>query len=181
MDLIRTYGRGSSSSSDDDVNENKKQQKQKQRSRGSARSVYLLTYERKNLNLFPTRKKFVDAILEAINWTAINYGKRKWQCPAVQWWVCCKKFSCYRMALKLTAPIRCNCIQTYLKEKYKIKVVFSSKHYNYYSAHESVCKMNKFVLRSQNHPSLKDLDCYARWKKSYTDNYQKIKNKDGGD
>ena len=171
MELIRTYRSNSYSGDDDDhdrENSNGKEQQgheqeqEQEQEQRLTRSVYLLTYERTKLNLFPTRKSFAEAVLDGFNHTATRHGKKTLRRPTVEWWVCSRDSHEYCIALKLSAPVQCFYVQRYLAEHFKIKVVFSHKHLNYYSAYEIVSSKDKNIVCSKKHPDLCELDCIAR-------------------
>ena len=171
MELIRTYRSNSYSGDDDDhdrENSNGKEQQgheqeqEQEQEQRLTRSVYLLTYERTKLNLFPTRKSFAEAVLDGFTHTATRHGKKTLRRPTVEWWVCSRDSHEYCIALKLSAPVQCFYVQRYLAEHFKIKVVFSHKHLNYYSAYEIVSSKDKNIVCSKKHPDLCELDCIAR-------------------
>ena len=92
----------------------------------SVRKVYLITYSHVNRELFPTRRSFVDAVLQSLN-----------DCNVVQW--CCsleQHISAgvhYHIAIKLDRNKRWISSKRFLVERCGISVHFSEIHTNYYS------------------------------------------------
>lgn len=125
------------------------------------RMVYVITYSRADIDLFPTKKCFADAVLQA--WTACGY--------AVQHWVVCveehsteltalesttnRPFH-YHMALKLQRRGRWIQVRKYLDDEFGIKVNFSDHHNTYYSGYRYVTKEDEEPLFSEPHPDLRN-------------------------
>ena len=93
----------------------------------SVRKVYLITYSQVDKELFPTRRSFVDVVLQSFN-----------DANVVQW--CCsleQHISAgvhYHMAIKLDRNKRWISSKRLLQESCGISVHFSEIHSNYYSA-----------------------------------------------
>ena len=118
-------------------------------SNNATRQVYLLTYSQANLANFPTRRSFIDAVLDSFAQTP----------STVIHWVCAKEAHAnggthYHVAIKLDRVQRWLRVRRYLESQYYIRVNFSSIHCNYYSAWKYVTKEDKDPLQSENHPVL---------------------------
>ena len=113
----------------------------------SVRKVYLITYSQVDKELFPTRRSFVDVVLQSFN-----------DANVVQW--CCsleQHISAgvhYHMAIKLDRNKRWISSKRFLQESCGISVHFSEIHSNYYSAWKYVTKEDKYSIQSLNHPDL---------------------------
>ena len=113
----------------------------------SVRKVYLITYSQVDEELFPTRRSFVDAVLQSFN-----------DCNVVQW--CCsleQHISAgvhYHVAIKLDRNKRWISSKRFLLERRGISVHFSEIHANYYSAWKYVTKEDKYYIESLDHPDL---------------------------
>lgn len=113
----------------------------------SVRKVYLITYSQVDKELFPTRRSFVDAVVQSFNDSNV-----------VQW--CCsleQHISTgihYHMAIKLDRNKRWISSKRFLLESYGISVHFSEIHHNYYSAWKYVTKEDKRYIESKDHPDL---------------------------
>ena len=113
----------------------------------SVRKVYLITYSQVEKELFPTRRSFVDAVVQSFNKSNV-----------VQW--CCsleQHISTgihYHMAIKLDRNKRWISSKRFLLESYGISVHFSEIHHNYYSAWKYVTKEDKRYIESKDHPDL---------------------------
>ena len=113
----------------------------------SVREVYLITYSQVDKELFPTRRSFVDVVLQSFN-----------DANVVQW--CCsleQHISAgvhYHMAIKLDRNKRWISSKRFLQESCGISVHFSEIHSNYYSAWKYVTKEDKYYIQSLDHPDL---------------------------
>jgi len=117
----------------------------------TVRQVYLLTYSQANLQRFPTRKSFADAVMNSFEERPAN----------IMHWVCSREQHQngghhYHMALKLDRAQRWLSVKCTLEEDYGIVVHFSSIHYNYYSAWKYVTKADEEFIESDNHPDLRN-------------------------
>lgn len=117
------------------------------------RRSYLITYSQAELEKFPTRESFATAIVEAF------VSQRSTSQP--QHWACCIEKHAdegfhYHMALKLTGPKKWLESKRALQRKYGIAVHFSD-HEGYYSAYKYICKYDKNVYHSPNHPNLDEV------------------------
>ncbi len=128
----------------------------------SQRQVYLITYSRADLILFPSREVFADAILDA--WTKVS------KCNVLHWVVAREKHQVqdgnptrfqsdfhYHMALKLEKKSRWLRVRNYVETTSGIKINFSDHHANYYSAYKYVTKEDENSLHSPDHPVLTDV------------------------
>ena len=115
-----------------------------------ARVVYLITYSRADMTIFPTKGEFATSVVEIF-----NEGKVK-----VESWVCCLESHKvegvhYHLAVKLTRPRRWKAIKMKIQEKYGISVHFSSRHDQYFDAWFYVTKHDREYTESDNHPDFK--------------------------
>ena len=115
----------------------------------AVRQVYLVTYSQANLEQFPTRRSFAEAVVGSFHSSTTR----------VMHWVCSRESHRnggfhYHMALKLDRCRRWLCSKKFLKEQHSISVHFSDLHYNYYSAWKYVTKEDEHVLESNDHPDL---------------------------
>lgn len=135
MDLIGTYVSSSSDNATEEIG------------RRDVRQVYLVTYSQADINKFPTRQSFAEAV---------NASFRAPSAEVLQW--CCSKEPRkssgvhYRLCLKLNKMQRWLPAKRYLKEHFNISVHFSSAHSNYYTAWKYVTKKDEHVVQSENHP-----------------------------
>ena len=115
----------------------------------AVRHAYLVTYSQANLEQFPTRRSFAEAVVGSFHSSNTR----------VMHWVCSRESHRdggfhYHMALKLDRCRRWLCSKKFLKEQHSISVHFSDLHYNYYSAWKYVTKEDEHVLESNDHPDL---------------------------
>ena len=113
------------------------------------RQVYLVTYSQSNLDKFPTRKSFAEAVVCSFKETNAEVFQ----------WACCRESHengghHYHLAIKLDKCRRWLPSKKYLKRRHDISVHFSSLHHNYYSAWKYVIKEDQEFLQSDNHPDL---------------------------
>ena len=150
MELIKGYESGSCSVDDEVVSEDDipacKDQELRER---AVRKVYLITYSQVELERFPTRQSFVDAVLYSF-----------YDTPAeIVQWCCCQEQHAnsgvhYHMAIKLDRNQRWLSSKRNLLERCGISVHFSSIHRNYYSAWQYVTKEDEEFIESVSHPDL---------------------------
>ena len=147
MDMIKEYESDSPTSEENDDNFVLESRELDAR---SVRKVYLITYSQVNKELFPTRRSFVDAVLQSFN-----------DCNVVQW--CCsleQHISAgvhYHMAIKLDRNKRWFSSKRFLLERCGISVHFSEIHTNYYSAWKYVTKEDRHYIQSLDHPDLTNI------------------------
>ena len=114
---------------------------------------YLVTYSQANLDLFPTRKSFGEAVVSAFN--------DGWSLTKVQHWACAlepheEEGYHYHCSLKLTGVKKWPRAVKVLHGKYQINVDISSKGLAYVYAYRYVCKVDEHVYSSQGHPELEE-------------------------
>ena len=117
------------------------------------RRCYLITYSQADLQKFPTKQSFADAVVEAFT------SERSQSSP--QHWACCiekhqQQGFHYHLAIKLSAPKRWLGCKKALERKHGIQVHFSD-HEGYYSAYKYICKFDQDVFHSANHPNLQEI------------------------
>lgn len=116
----------------------------------SVRQVYLVTYSQADLERFPTRRSFADAILEAFN-SSTNVVILQWVCSA-------EKHrdggTHYHMAIKMDRCQRWLPIRDCIESSFGINVNFSNRHVNYFTAYAYVTKEDRSPVLSENHPDL---------------------------
>lgn len=110
---------------------------------------YLLTYSRADLDLFPTRRSFGEAVEEEFN-AGSSVVK-------VDYWACCLESHAdggyhYHCSVKLTGAKKWLGVRNRLSLKYNIQVNFSDKHDYYLSSYRYVCKSDPHVEHSAGHP-----------------------------
>ena len=145
MELLSQYTSNSSSESPDSSDKDSETAK--------VRSVYLLTYSRADLRIFPERKSFADAVCEAV----LNCEGPK--AKIVQWSCCQERHKKgggkhLHMAIKLNRINRWLPIRGYLKNKWSIYIHFSNRHVNYYTAWLYTTKEDRNYIQSPDHPDL---------------------------
>ena len=118
-----------------------------------AQSIYLITYSQANEEIVPNRESFVQLVLDSF-----DDADPLTRCEIVQW-VCSQERHRdggihYHMAVKLNARRRWLKIRNYLDEPHRVKVNFSARHSNYYSACQYTTKEDESYLQSDNHPDL---------------------------
>ena len=106
------------------------------------RQVYLLTYSRANLSVFPTRDSFASAVVNAFETTTVA--------KVLHWVVSVEQHndvsseqehgSHYHMAVKLSGKTRWANVRSFLDNEYQIQVNFSAFHSTYYSAYRYTVK-----------------------------------------
>ena len=100
------------------------------------RRSYLVTYSKANLEKFPTRESFAEAVVETF------VSKRS--CSKPQHWACCIEKHAdgdnhYHLAMKLTDPKKWLESKRAIQQKFEIVVNFSD-HGGYYSVYKYICK-----------------------------------------
>ena len=117
------------------------------------RRVYLLTYSQADINTFPTRKSFAQAVVCAFS--GVNNHVIQWCCsqePHVRAGVH------YHMCVKLRKCQRWLPVKKALNKSYGISVHFSDIHANYYTAWRYVTKQDESPEESDGHPNLTSSD-----------------------
>ena len=99
------------------------------------------------------RESFLQLVLDSF-----DNAEPLTRCEIVQW-VCSQERHGdggihYHMAVKLNARRRWLKIRNYLDERHGVKVNFSARHSNYYSAWQYTTKEDESYLQSDNHPDL---------------------------
>ena len=110
------------------------------------RRVYLITYSRANLEIVPTRETFARIILDKFENAVVN-------------WVCSQEGRVrggvhYHMAVKQSAQRCWLPMPNYIDQVYGVKVNFSVRHENYYTAWRYTTKEDSLSVHSTNHPDL---------------------------
>ena len=122
------------------------------------RIVYILTYSRADINKFPTRKSFADAVLQA--WMASGYAVEHWVVSLEEHSMeqsgseAINRPYHYHMALKLKRRGRWIQVRKYLEKEFGIQVNFSDHHNTYYSGYRYITKEDEEPLHSEPHPDL---------------------------
>ena len=121
-----------------------------------ARRVYLITYSRADLEKFPTRESFGNAVAEVFRGEA---GK---SVAFPTHWACCLEkhqdgASHYHVSLALNKPKRWYKSKIRLQEMHCIVVHFSENDGGYHSAYRYVRKNDTDVVLSPGHPDLSDV------------------------
>ena len=117
------------------------------------RFVYLITYSQADLDLVPTREEFSRIVLDSFSNADPSTGVEVLQ------WACSQEehrdggFH-YHMAVKLSARRRWLKVRNYLEDRHRVKVHFSDKHCNYYSAWRYITKEDAHFIQSESHPDL---------------------------
>ena len=119
------------------------------------RQVYLITYNQANLEIVPTREAFARIILHAFD-NAVPESN-----ATVIHWVCSQESDAdgglhYHMAVKLSGQRRWLCVRNYIDQEYGVKVNFSDRQDNRYSAWRYTTKEDSSSLQSTNHPDLRN-------------------------
>ena len=117
------------------------------------RFVYSITYSQADLDIVRTREEFSRIVLdsfsnadpssrvEVVQWACIQEGHRDGVIH-------------YHMAVKLSARRRWLNVRNYLEERHRVKVNFSDKRCNYYSAWRYTTKEDANSIQSESHPDL---------------------------
>ena len=117
------------------------------------RLVYLITYSQADLDLVPAREEFSAIVLDSFS----NIDPSS---PVeVAHWACSKEErrdggSHYHMAVKLSARCRWLKVRNYLEQRHGVKVNFSDRHWNYYSAWHYTTKEDADFIQSESYPDL---------------------------
>ncbi|CAB4002173.1 hypothetical protein AC249_AIPGENE13320 [Paramuricea clavata] len=113
------------------------------------RSIYLITYSQCG-NSGLSRQAFAQIILDAWNDPCLS--------KIIQWVVSEEMHQDggkhFHMALKLDKKTRWLVVRNFLDMRHGIKVNFSDKHDNYFSAYKYVVKYDADYVLSDNHPDL---------------------------
>ena len=117
------------------------------------RRTYLITYSQADREKIPTREYFGSVIEKHF-----NEGTSK---AKVQFWACCLEDhkdggQHYHLSLKLSAPKKWKQVKERIASEQGIMVHFSDKHDHYIAAYRYVCKCDKDVFHSPNHPDLRN-------------------------
>ena len=117
------------------------------------RRTYLVTYNKADLQKFPTRELFAKAVLTAFTSRRGKFVPQHWAC-------CLEKHSDggyhYHVALKLSGPKRWLEAKRALETKHGIAVNFSD-HDGYYTAYQYIRKEDDMVYHSTGHPNLDEV------------------------
>ena len=117
------------------------------------RFVYLITYSQADLDLFPTREEFSAIVLD-------SFSNADPSSPVeVVQWACSKEEdrdggSHYHMSVKLSARRHWLKVHNYLEQRHGVKVNFSDRHCNYYSAWLYTTKEDADFIQSESLPDL---------------------------
>ena len=137
------------------------------------RRQYLVTYSQADMEQFPTRDSFCDALIDCFQGPS---GK-----VVAEYWACCLEEHentsgyHYHASVKLSGPKRWDPVRKALLNNYGLKVNFSDKHDSYYSAYRYVSKKDPNVFHSPNHPDLQEVGspktkkCIAAFRKKCSD------------
>ena len=111
------------------------------------RFVYLITYSQPDLDLVPTREEFSAIVLDSV-----SNADPSSPVDVVQW-ACSKEEhrnggSHYHMAVKLSAHRRWLKVRNYLEKRHGVKVNFSDRHCNDYSAWRYTTKEDADFIQS---------------------------------
>jgi len=144
MEAIAAYESDNSQSEDSDEHFNRNELQANE-----LRSVYLVTYSRSNVQKYPQRADFAEAVVRSFTQGSAN----------IQHWCCSRERHAdggyhYHMSLKLDRNHRWSPSKQYLLEHEGISVHFSNIHHNYYSAWEYVTKEDSDFVQSEGHPRL---------------------------
>ena len=120
------------------------------------RRVYLITYSQANRDIVPTREAFACIVLDAF-----ENAVPKSNCTVIHW-VCSQESHVaggvhYHMAVKLNARRRWLRVRNYIDQEYGVKVNFSDRHENYYTAWKYTTKEDSLAVHSTNHPDLQNI------------------------
>jgi len=116
------------------------------------RTTYLITYSQADLDLFPARITFANAVVDAFDNPAGNVKVSQWVCSRESHKTTGGQH--YHIAVKLTGQKRWLGIKRKISEEHGIEVHFSDKHDNYYTAYRYVTKEDNEFLTSTDHPDL---------------------------
>ena len=119
------------------------------------RRVYLISYSQANLEIVPTREAFARIILDVFDNVVPESN------ATVIHWVCSQESHTdgglhYHMAVKLSGRRRWLRVRNYIDQEYGVKVNFSDRHDNYYSAWRYTTKEDSSSVQSTNHPDLQN-------------------------
>lgn len=120
----------------------------------ATRRTYLITCSQVDKIKFPSRESFGNAVVGAFNNAT---GK-----VFVEYWACCleshvKGGEHYHLCVKLSGPRRWKPIKQKVAEEHGAILHFSSSHDMYDTAFKYVCKSDKDVFLSPNHPNLMEI------------------------
>ena len=114
--------------------------------------TYLVSYSQADRAKFPSRQCFGEAVVNESN-SGDPKGK-------VAYWACALENHAnggehYHLSLKLTNVDGC-LLEMYSKDC-TISVETSDSHENYYTAYKYICKSDKSLLQSDEHPDLREI------------------------
>ena len=143
-----------------------------------SRRTYLSTYSQANREKFPTRQCF-GSVMERY----FNEGKSK---ANAEFWACCLEEhknggQHYYLCLKLSAPKKSKAVKDRITSEQGIIVNFSDKHDQYIVAYRYLCKHDKDIFHSPNHPDLQNAKSTRTEKstKAYCESRKGKSNKSG--
>jgi len=113
------------------------------------RRQYLITYSQADPAKFPTRESFGEMVCKEFN-VGLSAAK-------VDYWACCKEAHQesgfhYHCSIKLTGCKKWVQVRNRIALSHSIQINFSDSHDYYLSAYRYVCKQDKQVAHSPNHP-----------------------------
>jgi len=114
------------------------------------RYVYLITYSQADLEKFPRRLDFANAVQLSFS-VASSASVQQWCCSLEEHE---RGGYHYHMAIKLEKKQRWMPVKRFLGNHFHISVHFSSVHHNYYSAWKYVTKSDEVYEESPDHPDL---------------------------
>ena len=117
----------------------------------SVRSVYLITCSQVDSRL--SREAFAEVVVNAFESTDPNSKSKLLQ------WVCSQEKhkdggQHFHMAVKLSSRRRWMKVREHVDNHHNLKLNFSSRHVNYYSAYQYTTKEDLHYIESTNHPVL---------------------------
>ena len=117
----------------------------------SVRSVYLITCSQVDSRL--SREAFAEVVVNAFESTDPNSKSKLLQ------WVCSQEKhkdggQHFHMAVKLSSRRRWMKVREHVDNHHSLKLNFSSRHVNYYSAYQYTTKEDLLYIESTNHPVL---------------------------
>lgn len=121
----------------------------------SLRAAYLITYSRANLDKFPTRQSFGDAVASAFRDAKGKVVPLQWACALETHKDGVSKH--YHVSILLTAARRWNPVKEILKERHGIVVHFQENDAGYESAYEYLCKEDSEIYHSEGHKNIQQI------------------------
>ena len=118
------------------------------------RRVYLITYAQANIEKFPTRASFAEAIKDAFSDAPGSVQVVHYACCMEQH---ADEGAHYHCCVKRSGGRQWLAVKNLMQERHRVVVHFSSRHENYNTTYKYVLKEDGLVHHSEGHPDLSQI------------------------